>query len=385
MYSIRIAVICGLLAAIFAMAAAGDDAAPYRVGPEDVINITVARHTEFSGEYLVPPDGTLNLSTAGRIDVTGKTLDDIAAEIAGNLNSRIKDPEVTVTLKTARPQRVYVIGAVAKPGSYDAKPGWRITEAVAAAGGLTVGVEASECTVSIISAGAGRRISCVLSDVMSGNPDTNASVTGGDVIAVEVQETMPVYVIGKVKTPGLYKLQKGNTGIIEALTVAGGTLDDAAIDRVTVTHLDGTTETVDLTPAIIQGKQEAKMRLQPGDLVTVPEETAKFAVLGYVNEPGFFPMKTGQPLTLYEALGMAKGIENKRGELGAVAVIRTTDGKQERMVVDLKKFLKSGDSENNPLLKAGDIVYVPQTSKPDWDFITRTLTAVAFMVNPFVK
>lgn len=385
MHSIRIAVICGLLPAIFAMAAAGDDAAPYRVGPEDVINITVARHTEFSGEYLVPPDGTLNLSTAGRIEVTGKTLDDIAAEIAGNLNSRIKDPEVTVTLKAARPQRVYVIGAVAKPGSYDAKPGWRITEAVAAAGGLAVGVEASECTVSIISAGTGRRISCVLSDVMSGNPDTNASVTGGDVIAVEVQETMPVYVIGKVKTPGLYKLQKGNTGIIEALTVAGGTLDDAAIDRVTVTHLNGTTETVDLTPAIIQGKQETKIRLQPGDLVTVPEETAKFAVLGYVNEPGFFPMKTGQPLTLYEALGMAKGIENKRGELGAVAVIRTTDGKQERMVVDLKKFLKSGNPENNPLLKPGDIVYVPQTSKPDWDFITRTLTAVAFMVNPFVK
>jgi protein involved in polysaccharide export with SLBB domain len=43
----------------------------YRVGSEDVVNVAVARHPEFSGEFYVPPDGVITLPAAGPIPTQG--------------------------------------------------------------------------------------------------------------------------------------------------------------------------------------------------------------------------------------------------------------------------------------------------------------------------
>jgi len=75
----------------------------------------------------------------------------------------------------------------------------------------------------------------------------------------------------------------------------------------------------------------------------VPESSAKFAVLGWVNMPGFFPLPDGQHVTLSSAVSMAKGMDNRRAGISQVAVLRTVNGKQERMVFNLNKFSKRGD------------------------------------------
>lgn len=365
--------------------AADGSSAQYRVGPEDVIAVTVVRHPEFSGDYYIPTDGNVNLPAVGPVEASGKTLDELTMLVTDRLRERLRNPEVTVTLKTARMQRVYVLGVVKNPGLYDVKPGWRITEAVAAAGGLAPGVEEADCSASILRATTGERRTVKLTDVMRGVPDANSAIESGDVLTLESQQTMPVYVVGQVKNPGLYRLRTDGSGVMEALTVAGGMLEDAALSRVAITHVDGTSETANLVPAIFEGKQGPKISLRAGDLVTVPEERLRIAVMGYVNEPGFFPVRDGQKLVLTDALGLAKGVDNKDGKLSQVAVIRTREGKQERLVYDLSKFLKSGDAKHNPDIVPGDVVYVPRRSGMDWDTVLRSISSVGLFLNPLMR
>ncbi|MEN6521293.1 MAG: polysaccharide biosynthesis/export family protein [Armatimonadota bacterium] len=352
----------------------------YKLGPEDVITVMVMNHTEFSGDFYIPTDGKITIPLAGTVEVTGKTLTEAAALIADNLKSELKDPDVTIVLKTPRPQLVYVMGAVKQPGPYNLKPGWRITEAVTAAGGIPSGIEAADCKVSILRGTSGDKQMVSLQEAMRGNESANQAVRAGDVITVENVELIPVYVMGKVARPGVYNIRKDSAGILEAITMAGGTLDDAALTKVTVTHLNGSSETINIVPATIEGKQETPVKLQSGDLLVVPDSIARFAVMGWVNAPGFFPLKENQQVTLSDALALARGADNKRGGLKKVAILRTTSGKQERLVVDFQKFAKKGDMSQNPVIQPGDIVWVPETGKLDWDRVFANLsTGLSFL------
>lgn len=155
------------------------------------------------------------------------------------------------------------------------------------------------------------------------------------------------------------------------------------MDRITITHLSGSSETINLLAGIRDGKQDQPIRLSAGDLVVVPEETSRIAVLGYVRDPGYFAVKSGHTLTLSDALGMAKGAD-KRGNVGAVLIIRKQDGKQTRLACDFHSFLKSGDLKGNPDIRPGDVVYVPQTGRPDGDTLLRSLSALGFLLGAFV-
>ena len=101
------------------------------------------------------------------------------------------------------------------------------------------------------------------------------------------------------------------------------------------------------------------------------------------ESPGSTRSATASRSTLSDVLGMAKGTE-KRAEIGAVAIIRTENGKQRRFTYDLTKFLKSGDTTQNPNILPGDVIYVAQTRSPDWESVFRSLGSVAFMFNPFL-
>ncbi len=379
---VRVVVLVFVLVSMAPFVGAAEEQ-PYLVGPEDIVTVRVARHAEFSGDFYIPSDGVLELPGAGRIMVRGRSLPELAESVADGLKTRLRDPEVTVTLKQPRMQRVYVLGAVASPGLYDVKPGWRITEAMAAARGLSSDVDPGDCKAIILRAATGKRESTALADVLSGQIDKNALVHSGDVLTIEAQPTLPVYLMGQVRNPGLYRARTDSAGLVEALALAGGITDSAAITRVSITRLSGEVETVDLSPDILEGDSKCKVKLQSGDLVLVPENNARVAVLGHVNQPGFYPLKNGRKLMLSDALGLASGIK-KRGDPGKVVVIRTVNGTQERKTVNLHNFLKGGDVQHNPEIRPGDVIYVPQTGRLDWDTLLRSVTAIAISISPFV-
>lgn len=352
----------------------------YKLGSEDVITVTVMSHPELSGDFLVTTDGAVNVQRVGQIAVAGKTAREVASAVAAGLKDTLLDPDVIVTVKTMRPQLVQALGAVQKPGPYSIKPGWRLTEVIGGAGGILATVQPADCTVQLLRAKGGARESFPLTLVLQGG-EKNVLVQAGDVVTVESVETIPVYVMGRVRLPGMYNLRR-DAGVAEAIAMAGGSSDDASLSQVTVTHLAGQTETVDVLTSVEQ-KKPISLKLRSGDLLFVPENKARFAVLGWVATPGFFTLKEGQPIMLSDALSMAGGADAKRGGLKKIGIVRRVDGKEQRLVFDFSKFTKSGDATQNPRIQAGDFIWVPETSSPDWDRlwsrISGTLSALWFL------
>ncbi|MGH7830607.1 MAG: polysaccharide biosynthesis/export family protein, partial [Candidatus Binatia bacterium] len=86
----------------------------YRLAPYDIIGIRFAYHPEQDpkGPISVQPDGNITLDNIGPIPAAGLTPNELAKAIAEKSSSRLKDPEVVVTVGQYAPKRIYVGGEV---------------------------------------------------------------------------------------------------------------------------------------------------------------------------------------------------------------------------------------------------------------------------------
>jgi protein involved in polysaccharide export with SLBB domain len=280
-------------------------------------------------------------------------------------------------LKIARPQKVNVMGDVRVPAVVEMKVGWRLTECLSACGGLASGITAADVTVTVLHADTRKRNKLALNDVLQGDESNNLAVSPGDVVSFDAVETFPVYVVGHVKLPGVYRVRKDRAGVMEAITLAGGLDDLAGTGNVALTHVNGESTKLDLSPAILRGEKLTLPPVQSGDLIVVPEAQGKVAVLGLVKAPGFYPLPDGKTVTLSDCIAQAQGSDARRARLGKVALVRTENGVQKRYLYDLGKFLAKGDATQNPKVLAGDLVYVPETNTPDWTSVFSSLSTMA--------
>jgi polysaccharide export outer membrane protein len=248
----------------------------YVLGPEDSITIVVLRHSDLNVSGVIPPDGKIVVPIAGEIVAAGKTRLQLAKEIAEKLRPRVADPEVSVMLVAPRMRRVYVVGAVgagavppvmAQSGVLDLKPGWRVTELLAAAGGLTI---APQHASARLLRQDGRVLTLDLVKILAspGSPE-NVAIEPGDVLTVLPAVLTGAYVIGRVVKPGFYQLGAG-AGVAGAVRGAGGPQAGVELTQVQVYHADGTHETVDVQKAFVQNDPSLDKSLRGGDAVFVP-------------------------------------------------------------------------------------------------------------------
>jgi polysaccharide export outer membrane protein len=110
----------------------------YRLGPEDVISISVFGLDKYSKTGItIPPDGRINYWFArDGIFVAGKTTQQVEDEITKLLDEYVIDPKVNVSLDKAMSARYGVIGDVAKPGIMTMTRRLSVYEAIAEAGGI---------------------------------------------------------------------------------------------------------------------------------------------------------------------------------------------------------------------------------------------------------
>lgn len=112
--------------------------ATYRLGPEDVISITVFNQERYSKSgILIPPDAVIShpLIPEG-VHVAGKTTKQVADEITKRLDEYVIDPKVTVSLDKAQSAVFWVVGDVAQPGIRPMTRRLSVTEALAVSGGV---------------------------------------------------------------------------------------------------------------------------------------------------------------------------------------------------------------------------------------------------------
>jgi len=131
----------GLLACLAAVPLASALAATtdreYRIGPEDVLEISVWREDSLHREVLVRPDGGISFPLAGDITAAGKTVAELQDEMRGKISRYISDPVVTVSVNKVAGYRIYVLGQVQSPGQFVVGRYVDVLQALTLAGGLT--------------------------------------------------------------------------------------------------------------------------------------------------------------------------------------------------------------------------------------------------------
>jgi polysaccharide export outer membrane protein len=123
------------------------DPSTYRVGPEDVLELSVWREDALKKEVLVRPDGGISYPLIGEVQAAGKTVLEIRNEIAKRLEKFIPDAVVSVTIVKIGSQRVYVIGKVNKPGEFPVGRYVDVLQALTMAGGLTPFADSNDIRV----------------------------------------------------------------------------------------------------------------------------------------------------------------------------------------------------------------------------------------------
>jgi polysaccharide export outer membrane protein len=109
----------------------------YRIGPEDVLSISVWREDTLDRKVLVRPDGGISFPLAGDLQAAGKTVSELQVDITDRLRKYIPEPVVTVSLDAVSGYRVYVLGQVKKPGQFVVGRYVDVLQALTLAGGLT--------------------------------------------------------------------------------------------------------------------------------------------------------------------------------------------------------------------------------------------------------
>lgn len=157
----------------------------YRIGPEDVLQISVWKEEELNREVLVRPDGGISFPLAGNIQAAGKTVQELTKELTSRIQRYIPDAVVTVTVSTVSGYDIFVIGKVQKPGQYTLGQYVDVLQALTLAGGLTP--FASEDNIRIQRRESGKVLVFPFeySDIQKGKKlHQNIILQSGDVVVV---------------------------------------------------------------------------------------------------------------------------------------------------------------------------------------------------------
>jgi polysaccharide export outer membrane protein len=109
----------------------------YRLQPGDQFDVKFFYNSDLNEAVTVQPDGRFSMAMAQDLPAAGLTIPEIRNEIDVRYRRELKDPKVTVILRTSLPSRIYVGGEVALPGEYlTIGPPLTMVQAIARAGGL---------------------------------------------------------------------------------------------------------------------------------------------------------------------------------------------------------------------------------------------------------
>jgi polysaccharide biosynthesis/export protein len=363
--------IWSLLAALLAATLVAQPA-DYTLDTGDVIAVVVLRHEQFSGEYTVPPDGNVVFPGVGNLQVRGQTLQGLADTLRERLSQRLRNPEVFVSLKQARPQLVFVEGQLNRPGAYPIQPGWRVADAIAAAEGLKI---LPERTVATLIRGEQTMPIDLPAILHRGDQRTNYLLQPGDLLSVQQKPAVRVAILGEVKRPGNYDLD-ADSRVMQAIAQAEGVTEFAALKRAFIDR-QGTIIPFDLYQSSVQGdtRESNNPPLQDGDVIVVPQNLQRYAIVGQVARPGYYPIPEGKPFLLSDAIAQAGGM-TPRAITSTVTILRLEGDALNRLRVPYQQFLKRGKLEANPPIREGDVIYLAEVNRLD---LGQILTAVSIL------
>lgn len=214
-------------------------AAPYTIGPGDVIGVIVYDHPELlpnagavisqqadptgvsvAPGFIVGSNGEISFPYVGRVRIQGLTETEASELIAQKISKYIRDPQVTTRIQAFRSRRAYVEGEVRTPGLqiFTDVP-MTLAEALNRAGGILPTGDRS--FVTLTRAGLTTRIDLqTLQDL--GSDATKILLMPGDSVFVHNREDSKIYVMGEILRPSALLMKNGRLSLNEALGESGG-------------------------------------------------------------------------------------------------------------------------------------------------------------------
>jgi polysaccharide export outer membrane protein len=162
-------------------AAANPGNSAYKIGTQDVIEISVFKVPDLSRVVQVADDGKVNLPLIGDVMAAGKTAQDVERELVKRYGQKyLKSPQVTVSVKEYNSQRVTVEGSVKKPGVYPVRGKASLLSFIATAEGLD---ENSDSMVTVFRVAGNQRTATRfdISAIRDGSA-VDPAIQSGDII-----------------------------------------------------------------------------------------------------------------------------------------------------------------------------------------------------------
>lgn len=334
--------------------------ASYVLGPGDEIDVQIYGEADLSRSTTIKPDGTIALPLINEVKAAGKTTGQLEADLVKMYAKFVKAPLVTVVLKSLRPDRVYLLGQVARPGEYPVRLNLNVFELLASAGGPT---NRADLAKAVIIRGKNETIKVDLVDAFVKSQPPAIAFQDGDVLFIP-ETDKSIVALGQVNRPGAYSLLEGQK-ISDLLAATGGLTAKASPTKAFIMR-DGQQTLVDLKK-VLAGDTAANLALKPGDMLIVPESKERIVVLGAVGKPG--PYDLTENMTLIDALAAAGGTTDK-SDLGAAQLIRMENGKPKATPLKADQVMQGKDLAGNVQLRDGDLVYIPQRGMNFWEILS---------------
>jgi polysaccharide export outer membrane protein len=212
-----------------------EDFAKVRLAPGVLLRFGVYNAPEMEATLRVASDGSILVPLAGSMQVAGMTVTEARAAIRNALvtGEFIKEPQVSLDILQLAPGYVTLLGEVQTPGKFPILSATPLQSALALAGGETI--EAGD-DIEIHHQAGGEGVVEHVRNAKGMNHDSLETITVVPGDTITVRRAGIIYVLGSVHRPGGYlMLNKGSLNLLEAVSLAGGTMLEAA-DSVRILH-----------------------------------------------------------------------------------------------------------------------------------------------------
>jgi len=299
------------LAAMPPAAGRSSSAEDYRIGADDLLDISVFEAPELNRTARVSAGGEISLPLLGRVQAAGLTPQELELVLQELLRRRyMKGPHVSVFVREVQSHAVSVIGAVRNPGVFQIRGAKTLVEVLSMAEGLTDDAGDTVLVLRQGSAGTGSAADAPRAETVdpaAAGSDARGAASGSDA----AEETPP-----------------------------GGKTIQIHLKRLLESEDPG-----------------HNVPVYPGDVVKVTRAGVVY-VIGEVRKPGGFVLRSSEKITVLQALALAEGLTGTASK-GSARIIRTEErsGARQEIPIDLSKIL--GGKSADPLLQPKDILFVP--------------------------
>jgi polysaccharide export outer membrane protein len=318
----------------------------YKIGPEDLLEISVFEVEKLNKTVRVSSQGNISLHLLGVLRVKGLTANELEREIRELLAEKyLQDPHVSVFIKEYRSQRISVMGAVEEPNVFNVTGQKTILDMLAMAGG--------------VKDDAGHLLFLI-------RPPALEDEVPGALERAESPESTE-----RDEVPEVPERAKGPESIERAkgLESIEGTK-----------HSEGgrpKTFVINLEELLIKGDLTLNLPLKHGDVINVPV-SGKVFVGGEVWRPGGFIL-AGKRMTLSQAIVLAGGVK-PQAKGSDTKIFRYSEKGTGREILSANVYAIQKGQEDDLYVKENDIIIVPRHGvKAFFVGVKETLTGVFTM------